>query len=164
VLWASQRGAVPCDRRLLEPDGGVRTVQVFKSDITLQSGAALLAVTRLTPSLVPSDRPFVLLRVNASCCGAPLFNTWLELPTCSFFASAAAADEGSGAAALAQPPQWRLNTAWAQPGSLPPPAGYAAFGPLFLMRFIARNLYFRSRNAAPFELPAAAACATWQRD
>ena len=162
VTWASRRGAAPCDRRLLEPDGGVRTVQVFKSDITVQSGAQSLAVTRLAPDLVPPDRPFVLLRVHASCCGTPLFNTWHELPTCSFFASAAAADGGSGAAALAQPPQWRLNTAWAQPGSLPPPAGSAAFGPLFLMRFIARNLYFRSRGVAPFELPPLSACATWR--
>ena len=162
VLWAARRGAAPCDRRLLEADGGVRTVQVFKSDIAVQSGAELLAVTRLAPDLVPPDRPFVLLRVHASCCGAPLFNTWQELPTCSFFATAAAADGGSGAAALMYPPQWSLNTAWAQPGNLPAPAGSASFGPLFLMRFIARNLYFRSRGAAPFDLPSGAACATWR--
>ena len=162
VLWASRRGAAPCNRRLLEADGGVRTVQVFKSDITVQSGAESLVVSRLAPDLVPPDRPFVLLRVHASCCGAPLFNTWQELPTCSFFATAAAADQGSGAAALAHPPQWRLNTAWAQSGSLPPPAGSTAFGPLFLLRFIARNLYFRSRGAAPFALPPVAACATWR--
>ena len=165
VLWASRRGAAPCDRRLLEADGGgVRTVQVFKSDIAVQSGAGLLVVTRLAPELVPPDRPFVLLRVHASCCGTPLFNTWRELPTCSFFASAAAEDGGSGAAALARPPQWRLNTAWALPGRLPPPVGSTNFGPLFLMRFIARNLYFRSRGAAPFDLPPAAACATWRRE
>ena len=162
--WASRRGAAPCNRRLLEAEGGVRTVQVFKADISVQSGAEALAVTRLAPDLVPADRPFVLLRVHASCCGAPLFNTWQELPTCSFFATAAEADGESGAAALAQPPQWRLNTAWAQPGSLPPPAGSKAFGPLFLLRFIARNLYFRSRGAAPFNLPALTDCATWRPD
>ena len=163
VRWAAQRGQSPCDRSLLQPCGGVRTVQVCKADIAVQSGADALAVTRLAPDLVPSDRPFVLLRVHASCCGAPLFNTWQELPTCSFFASAAAADGGSGAAALAQPPQWRLNTAWARPGSLPPPAGSKSFGPLFLLRFIARNLYFRrSRGAAPFILPPLDACATWR--
>ena len=166
VLWASKQGDAPLgERQLLEVGGGVRTCQVFKSVITVQRGGELLKTTRLTPELVPKDRPFLLVRVYATCCGAPLFNTWPELPSCSFFASSVQADGGSGAAAVASRPQWRLNTAWALPvNSLPPPAGSKGFSPLFVMRFIARNLYFRSRSNAPLQLPPADACAIWTRE
>ena len=131
---------------------------MFKADIRLRDPQAqsLLRVSRQDPTHVPDGRPFVLLRVHAACCGTPLFNTWRELPTCSFFAAVAAPDGGSGAAALLQPPQWRLNTRWATaPAGSLLPAGSDTFSPLFLLRFMARNfVYFRSRaEPAPFELP-----------
>ena len=143
-------------------------MQVFKADIELASTSSreLLRVTRLDPRRVPEGRPFTLLRVHASCCGTPLFNTWRELPTCSFFAANAIADGGSGAASLARPPQWRLNTAWARAApaaaALLEPRGTPGFPALFLLRFIARNWAFSQRaTPAPFELPLPAACAEW---
>ena len=60
--------------------------------------------SRLDPSRVPPGRPFVLLRLHATCCGSPMFNTWHELPTCSFFGVALEAEpsrDGTAAAAVA---------------------------------------------------------------
>ena len=137
--------------------GGVRTVQVFKSDIRLSDEArALLQVTRLDSRLVPQGRPFMLLRAHATCCGTPLFNTWRELASCSFFASAAEDDGGSGARALRQAPAWRLNTQWALDAAtpLPPPPGSPQFSPFFLARFLARNILCSEwATPSPFELP-----------
>ena len=139
--------------------GGVRTVQVFKADVTLLPGVdrGLLRVSRLAPELVPEGRPFTLLRAHAACCGTPMFNTWRELPSISFFASVATEDGGSGAQALARAPSWRLNIKWALGGPLPLPApvGSLEFSPFFLARFLARNILCAERAApAPFELPA----------
>lgn len=123
-------------------------------------------MTRLDPALVPPGRPFTLMRAHAACCGTPLFNTWRELPSISFFAAAAVADGGSGAAALLQPPEWRLNTRWSTvpPETLPPPAGSPTFDPRFLARFVARNVLYGRRGApAPFELPTLEGCAVRPR-
>ena len=167
-----------------DASGGVRTVQVFKAEIAVslepvpanrggsaasatesQTASDLLEVTRIDPRLVPEGRPFTLLRVHATCCSTPLFNTWRELPTISFFASAAAPDGGSGALALLQPPEWRLNTEWAQkvPGQTLVPPGSFGFSPFFLARFLIRNWVFGSRGSpAPFPLPSTLeACKVW---
>ena len=155
---AASGGAAPQRRAAADARGGVRTVQVFKADIRLlgDEARALLQVSRLDPRLVPEGRPFALLRAHATCCGTPLFNTWRELASCSFFASAAEDDGGSGASALRRAPEWRLNTQWALDAAtpLPAPAGSAQFSPLFLARFLARNILCAEWAAPPpFDLP-----------
>ena len=159
VAWAQSRCKPAVSS---EPSGAVaaawvRTVQVFKADIQLCEGAEEhLELSILDPSLLPPDRPFTLLRAHATCCGSPLFNTWRELATCSFFSTAVVADGGSGAASLLQPPQWRLNTKFAT-GATTPAASIGTaeyFGPRFLLRFMARNLVYRARALpVPFALP-----------
>ena len=167
VLWCGQHANPPCAPRGGDPGDGVRTCQVFKADIRVNEPAQL-QWSVLDPSLVPPDRPFTLLRAHATCCNTPLFNTWRELPTCSFFAPAVVEDGGSGAASLLQPPQWRLNVQFAQKApTVTASCGTAQlFGFRFLARFMARNLvYYRSRAVpAPFALPESLeACVVRQR-
>jgi len=155
AAWVSeQRPSTEPALRTVDASGGVRTVQAFKGDIELTSGAAsLLQVSRLDPGLVPPGRPFPLLRLHATCCGTPMFNTWRELATCSFFASTATAEESAAASALHRPPRWRLNTRWAR-GENETPKGSPEFSPLFLLQFVVRNLVYRRRAApCPFALP-----------
>ena len=156
ATWvAARRPAQFGPLRTADAAGGVRCVQVFKSDYVSLVGGELLEWSRIDPRLLPEERPFTLLRAHATCCGTPLFNTWRELPTCSFFGAAAV-----GGDAL-PPPAWRINTKWAlaPADSLPPPRGSASFDPFFLLRFISRNaLNYRRRNPAPFTLPPEDAC------
>ena len=145
VAWVALRRPAELQRLLTADDNGaVRTVQVFKREVVVSSGADLLQITFLCPRLVPAGRPFQLLRAHANCCGTPLFNTWRDLPSISFFAAAAEEDGKSGAAALREPPEWRLNTKWSSRVAHERliPTGTTGFSPFFLLRFVSRNWFY----------------------
>jgi hypothetical protein len=156
----------------VDAQGGSRTFQVFGSEVQVVSGGNLLVPTALDPRLVPKGRPRQMLRAHCSCCFTPMFSaSWRELATVGIYAAnvVISSNDGStnqyfapdsitgcwGEDSYLGSPAYRINTKWAKEIlGVPSPAGSAGFPLGFLLRFIARNIFFRNRRLPfPIALP-----------
>lgn len=171
---------------VVDEHGGQAFVQCFRADVALDEGCAeLLQATKQAPRPPASSGPPTgLLRLHATCCGAPMFCVFASPPALALAAphvsvcvsalpglrgcggadaDAAAEEEAKRASALG-PIVARLNARFAvggpaalqllPGGGRPAPAPSPGFGPSFLLTFVLRQLRFRARRA-PDPFPAA---------
>lgn len=142
----------------VDEHGGQEFLQCFRADVELERGCAAL----LHATVLKQPSPTGLVRLHATCCGAPLFCLFgppalpLAQPHVSVCLSALPElrTEAERAATLG-PLAARLNARFATNKPLDPnyhPKPVGGFSPLFLATFVCRQLWFRARRAPdPFK-------------
>jgi len=172
AAWLAEKQGSKTTRKVVDVQGGSRVCQVFGSEVEILAGRDKLQVTTLDPALAPKGRQ-ELLRLHANCCMTPLFSSsWREFPTVGFYAAnvvilgedanevrIVTPNETTGCwdddEPFLGPPLYRINTKWAV--TKPASGGAEEFPPMFLLRFILRNmipLTRGKRNPYPYPLPA----------
>lgn len=74
-------------RRISDRYGGIRIIQVYKTDVVVLAGTHLLRCTALDPEkMTDPNRPFQMFRFHADCCNSPMISAyWRDLPVMGVF-------------------------------------------------------------------------------
>ncbi|KAJ3002455.1 UNVERIFIED_CONTAM: hypothetical protein HDU68_006216 [Siphonaria sp. JEL0065] len=138
ATWLSSKNNIPSP--VLDAHGGSDIVQVFKTDIEISTGKETLNVSQIEGTAETKD--YKTMRVYASCCNTPLFNTTREFPIVGVFVDALDDKEVFGPVLL------RIMAKFAR-GNVEGASQEFPFS--FLVRAIYRNLL--SGRANPQDVP-----------